>query len=48
MNNAPHQFNHMDLIREFENLKKDYKEAAEHKQWRIQDSLETPPPLSRN
>ena len=32
MNNAPQQFNHMDLVREFENLKKDYKEAAEHKQ----------------
>ena len=32
MNNAPHQFRHMDLVKEFENLKKDYKEAAEHKQ----------------
>ena len=35
MNNAPHQFRHMDLVKEFENLKKDYKEAVEHKQWRI-------------
>ena len=31
-NNAPHQFRHMDLVKEFENLKKDYKDAAERKQ----------------
>ena len=32
MNNAPHQFRHMDLVKEFENFKKDYKDAKQSKQ----------------
>ena len=32
MNNSPQQFRHMDLIKEFENFKKDYKEVKDNKQ----------------
>ncbi len=31
MNDAPHQFKHMDLVKEFENFKHDHKLAEEEK-----------------